>query len=165
MSVDVHSGRMTIKNASGVTLFDSDDGMFHVLSAVSGSVSIPAYVHPGNVNANVSNSYLLGSCNANCTDAIGAVKFTLNTGAAGLAYDRWHTIMGGSIMWLIDGHYFVGNSPDPNGGIYQLVVYSLRVSAGKVYLDRRLAISDQSQGVYEVRSHTIKFKLKCGLYT
>jgi hypothetical protein len=164
MSVDVHSGRMTIKNTSGVTLFDSDDGMFHVLSAVSGSVSIPAYVHPGNVNANVSDSYLLGSCNANCTDAIGAVKFTLNTGAAGLAYDRWHTIMGGSIMWLIDGHGLLG-TPDPNINLRQLVTYSLRVAAGKVYLDRRLLISAASQGTYEIRAHTLEFKLKCGLYT
>lgn len=165
MSVDIRSSRMVVKNPAGVTLFDSDDDLFHVLSTVNGSVAIPAYVHPGNVNVNLTTSYLLGSCNANCTDVLGAVKFTLNTGEAGLAYDRWHTVMGGSILWLIDGHYFVGNSPDPNGGLYQLVVYSLRVSAGNVYLDRRLIITDQSQGTYEIRSHTIQYKLKCGLYT
>lgn len=164
MSVDIRSGQMVIKNTSGVTLFDSDDGMFHVLSTINGSVAIPAYVHPGNTNANVSTSHLIGSCNANCTDVLGSVRATLNSYEAGLSFNRWFTIMGGSILWLVDGHGLLG-TPDPNINLRQLVTYSLRVAAGNVYLDRRLLISAASQGTYEIRSHTIKFKLKCGLYT
>lgn len=164
MSVDIHSGRMVIRNPAGVTLFDSEDGLFHVLSTVNGSVAIPAYVHPGNTNANLTTSYLLGSCNANCTDVLGSVKATLNSYEAGLSFNRWFTVMGGTILWLVDGHALLG-TPDPNINIRQLVTYSLRVSAGQVFLDRRLLISAASQGTYEIRAHTIEFKLKCGLYT
>ncbi len=164
MSVDIRSGQMVIKNTSGVTLFDSDDGMFHVLSTVNGSVAVPAYVHPGNTNANLSTSFLIGSCNSNCTDVLGSVRATLNSYDAGLSFNRWFTIMGGSILWLVDGHGLLG-TPDPNINLRQLVTYSLRVAAGKVYLDRRLLISAASQGTYEIRAHTLEFKLKCGLYT
>lgn len=163
MSLSIANGRMVIENPSGVTLFDSDDGMFHVLSSVSGSVAIPAYAHPGNTNANLTTSYALGACNANSTDVIGSVKFTLNSYEAGMAFNRWHTIMGGTIVWVVDGHGLLG-TPDPNINLRQLVTYSLRVASGQVYLDRRLLISAASQGTYEIKSHTIQYKLKCGRY-
>lgn len=165
MSLLVSGGRIQISDVAENKRFDTDDGLFHIISKVSGSVAIAQFTNPDGTNLDSTTSYLLGTCHPDCTDVIGSVKFTLNNNAAGMAFDRWCTVMGGSILWVIDGHGLVGSSPDPNGEISQMVFYSLRVTSGQVYLDRRRLFSKQGQGTYTVLSHTIEYKLKAGLFT
>lgn len=165
MSLSVAGGRIQISDVAANKRFDTDDGLFHIISTVSGSVAIAQFSNPDGTNLNSTTSYLLGTCHPDCTDVIGSVKFTLNNNDAGMAFDRWSTVMGGSILWVIDGHGLTGSSPDPNGDINQMVFYSLRVEAGEVYLDRRRLFSEAGQGQYTVLSHTIEYKLKVGLFT
>lgn len=159
--VDV--GRALIESA-GRTIFDTDDGLFHVIGApITGSQPIATYNGGGGVNVNSTTSYPLGTCNAACTDVIGSIKFTLGSYVAGLPFDRWHTMMGGSVLWVMDGQNLSGNSS--NGNITVMVWYSLRVTSGTVYLDRRIYFSQNCKPSYQILSHTIEYKLKAGLFT
>lgn len=158
----ISSGRISVKDTDGSTRFDTDDGLFHVIDSVSGSKPI-AQFNGGNENTtNQTDSFALGTCHADCTDVVGAIKFTLNNYAAGMAFDRWHTMMGGSALWVMDGQ--TGASSD-NSGTTVLVTYSLRVASGVVYLDRYIFISSDVSVSYSILSHTITYKLKAGLFT
>lgn len=159
----VSAGRAFIESA-GRTIFDTDDGLFHVIgSPIVGSQAIATYNGGGGVNIDATDSYTLGTCNAACTDVIGSIKFTLGSYVAGLPFDRWHTMMGGSVLWVMDGQNLSGNSNNIN--ITVMVWYSLRVTSGTVYLDRRIYFSQNCMPSYQILSHTIEYKLKAGLFT
>jgi hypothetical protein len=162
MTFRVQAGAMEITGPSGNRIFHTDDGLFHTISALSGTQAIATFSGGNNTTTDTTKSYLLGSCNTNCTDVAGSVKFTLNNYAAGMAFDRWNSIFGGSVLWVLDGHSLTG-SPG-NSYIGQVVAYSFRVTAGQVFLDRRIYISNQTGGTYTILSHTINYKLKCGLF-
>lgn len=163
MTFKVQGGKLTITSPSGETRLDTDDGLFHVIgSPVNGSVAVVQLNLGNGIDVNSTTSYTLGSCDANCTDAIGSIKFTLNNYVAGLPFDRWHTMMGGSVLWVMDGQNTSGNSNNLN--ITVMVWYSLRVSGGVVYLDRRAYSSQNCRPTYSILSHTIEYKLKCGVW-
>lgn len=165
MTLLLEPGILDIDAPTGAKVFSSLDGLFHVVNKLSGSQAIAALTFNDETFVDSVTSYLLGDCHPDCTDVIGSVKFTLNSYGAGLAFDRWHSVMGGDILWVIDGHGLTGTSPDPNTNMNQLVKYRFRVENGQVWLDRRAFCSNSSQGTYTVLSHTIEFKLKVGLYT
>lgn len=166
MTFVVETGRIEISDPYDRVVFSSFDGLFHTISVVTASVAVPAISFFTNTYVNTTTSWLLGACDPACTDIIGSLKFTLGSPGAGLAFDRWHSIIGGgSVIWVIDGHGLVGTSPDPNNNINQIIVYDLRIDAGNVYLDRRAYCSDLSRGTYTVLGHTIDFYLECGLYS
>ena len=154
---------MQITGPGGATRFDSDDALFHVISPVTGSINIAAYSNPDSTNLDLTTSYTLGTCNSLCTDVIGSVKF-YNTTAQGLPNNQWTTFMGGTLVWVIDGHNTTGSSPDPNLGLRQMCLYTLRIASGTVYLDRRLLFSNNGQGVYTILAHDIQYNLKCGVW-
>jgi len=157
--------RLRITGADGGTRFDSDEGLFHPITSVQGALSMGQYTTGNGVSINVSDSFFLGNCHAACTHAIGAMKFTLNNYAAGMAFDRWHTIMGGSAIWVLDGEagfQTVVGSNQPNAR--QFVAYSFRVTSGQVYMDRRVAMGG-TPAIYAVLPHQIQYKLKAGLFT
>lgn len=165
MSFLAQNGRISIDDG-GIIRLDTDEGLFHTINVASGSYAVPQItVTTGNIDW--LDSWLIGTCHADCTDVIGAVKFTLNNYAAGMAFDRWHTIMGGSIMWLMDGE----NGQQSNVGwntvpIRQFVTYTFRVASGNIYLDRRAALNAMpTGGTYSVLSHTIHWRLEVGLFT
>lgn len=163
MTFHLGGGKITITGSDGLTRLDTDDALFHTITPVSGTLNVAAYSNPDSTNANVTTSYTLGTCDALCTDVIGAVYFT-NTTAQGLPNDRWTTFMGGTLLWMIDGHGTTGGSPDPNINMNQAVMYSLRVTSGTVYLDRRMMFSKEGQGIYTILAHDIQYKLKCGVW-
>lgn len=159
-------GRIYAKGPLGRTVFDTDDGLFHTIDKLSGSVSIATASVSSATDVNDTNDIDLGPCDPNCTDVIGSIKFTLNNYDAGMAYDRWHSMFGGSsALWVMDGHGLTGSSPDPNNGILQMVWYSFLIVAGRVILRRRFYVSQSSRGTYSVLSHQIDYKLKMGLFT
>lgn len=165
MSFVVETGRIEIGSPIDEVAWSTDDGFFHTIDVLTASVAIGNRSFADNTYANNTESFLLGTCDPACTDVIGALKFTLNNNNAGMAFDRWHTLMGGSVLWVIDGHTLTGTSPDPNSGVHQMVWYDVEVVNGEVWLHRRAVCTDASRGTYTVISHTIEFYLECGLYT
>jgi hypothetical protein len=162
----LQSGSLTISGSDGLTRFNSNDGLFHVVNSISGSVNILPLTFSDGTNYNLTNDTFVGNCNTACTDIVGSVKFTLGDQVGGFPFDRWQTMMGGSCaVWLMDGHGSVGLNPDPNINVNQFVFYYFFISNGGVYLRRRAYNSKSSQGTYTVKAHTIAYKLKCGLYT
>jgi len=157
--------RLRITGADGGTRFDSDEGLFHPITSVQGTLNLGPYTTGNGTPINVADSFFLGNCHAACTHVIGAMKFTLNNYAAGMAFDRWHTIMGGSAIWVLDGEagfqQVVGSN---QADIIQFVAYSFRVTAGQVFLDRRVAMGG-TPAIYSVLIHQIQYKLKAGLFT
>lgn len=162
----VSGGRIQIKDTDGAVRFDTYDKLFHITDAVSGSLSISALVGGSDTVIDTTTSFNLGSCNSSCTHVVGALKFTLNSYAAGMAFDRWHTFLGGAAMWVLDGEpgFAGGLGDNDDGRASQLVYYSLRVTSGVVWLDRRAVIADTDFS-YTVLSHSISYKLKTGLFT
>jgi len=163
----VKDGTLRITGSDGSTRFDSDEGLFHTVTRdIKGTLSIGT-VTVSATNHSSTTPYLLGSCHPDCTHAIGAVKFTLNNFAAGMAFDRWHTMLGGSIVWVMDGEAAFQNVVGSNQrNILQLLTYSLRVTAGQVFLDRQIFCTTIPSGVnFSFLSHSIQYNIKAGLFT
>lgn len=160
------AGRIVIKDTSGSTRLDTDDGLFHTINQLSGTVAVGSLSGGNGRRVNSTQSTLLGTVNSNCTHVIGALKFTLNNYAAGMAYDRWTTFLGGSAMWVLDGEPGFRDALGDNSrfGATQIVFYSFRITSGQVFLDRRAFIA-RTPFTYTVRSHSIDYKLKTGLFT
>lgn len=167
MSFHIEPGRILITDAGGTPRFDSDEPLFHTINEINGTQAIAAYSNTGDTYKDITTSYLIGSCNAACTHLIGAVKFKLNSYAAGCAFDRWTTIMGGTTLWLLAGTdgqqgYAAANSFIPR----QIVYYSFRIDGTDVYLDRRIILGNMATGVtFTVLSHSIEYHLEAGLFT
>jgi len=159
------AGRITASGPGGRSMFDSDDGLFHVLDKVSGAVTIPAVTWGAGSSVNSTTDYVIGTVDPLCTDVVGSIKFTLNNYAAGMAYDRWHTMFGGSsAIWVVDGSNLAGSVS--NGNTYEMCWYSILVQSGQVILRRRLYCSQNMQhSTYSILSHKIDVKLKAGLFT
>lgn len=158
-------GKIQIIGQDGLKKFDTDDGLFHVINTYSGSVGVSTYSFPDGADINATDDYLIGACHSACTDVIGSMKFTLASYDAGFPWNRWCSVMGGSALWVMDGHALTGTSPDPNSGICQMMWYQFVIISSNVYLRRRTICSTRSQGIYSVLAHTISWKLKAGLYT
>lgn len=164
-SVGIGGGKMQVIGTDGLKRFDTDDGLFHVINTFSGSINVPSLVFSDGTNYNLTTDWTIGACHAECTDVLGSIKFTLASYAAGMAYNRWHSMMGGCAVWLQDGHSLTGSSPDRNGRCYQHVMYYFVIESAVVKLRRRALNNKTSQGTYVVSSHTISYKLKAGLFT
>lgn len=169
------SGRLIVQNGEcklvkdGVTRLNADDRFLHGVSAglpINGTIAIPAF----NINGVRYNDTIVNDLGAvmhpNHTQVIGAFKFKLNNNAAGFAFDRWHMIMGGNALWLMDGEpgSLSTLGDNTNVGPLQWIDYSFRVSAGRVQMLRRRALQDTAIN-YTVLSHSIEYKLRTGNWT
>lgn len=158
----VAGGRMTVPRNDGSYLFNSDDKLFHPLSTVNGTVAMRAWTGGNGEYVHRTEVFNLGAVNPACTQVIGAVKFTLNNYAAGAAFDRWTMVMGGSIVWVLDGES--GSPIGTNGDLFEMVTYHFDISGGQCRLVQHIAIDGSVTGFYTVRSHSIEFKLRCGIW-
>lgn len=169
MTFDVSNGRMLI-DKGGVTRLNTDDALLHGTTQglpINGTVAIPSVTggnsgSPGTVNR--TDVYDLGAATSGHTQLIGVCKFTLNNYAAGLAFDRWHLVMGGNILWVMDGESGFGDVLGDNSSLQQWVDYHFRIAAGRVEMVRRLYI-DNSPFSYTVLSHSIQYRLRSGNWT
>jgi len=172
MSLDLSGGRLRI-DKDGITRLNTDDLLLHGAASgfgLSGSVSIPAHTGgnsddggPGRIN--ITTTWDLGAVPAGHTQIIGACKFDLNNDAAALAFDRWHTVMGGTIVWVMDGEpAFAGALGDNGASVKQYCAYEFRISGGQAQLVRRLFIAD-TPNAYTILAHEITYKLRSGNWT
>jgi len=168
MTIRISNGQLIItRPGGGGTLFNVDDKLLHITNTLQGVLSIPARSLGGGSGGvgfvNDTTNYDLGPVNAFATQVIGAVKFVVTTGSAGLAYNRWHMLMGGTVVWVMDGSPSItslgGNS---NSGVSQMVTYHFEISAGPARMVRRF-VGNTAFG-YQVRAHDIEYKLRAGAW-
>jgi hypothetical protein len=148
---------------SGRIWFDSRDKLLHGNTwgfPISGSRAIGALSSPHNA----STIYDLGASPDGHTLVYGACKFNLNNNAAGLAFNRWHAVMGGTIVWVMDGEPGIRDFLGENGLFSQFVGYYFRVNSGRVELVRRAWLKPTPLD-YSVLPHTISYKLRTGMFT
>lgn len=166
MTFRIASGKARL-DVGGVTRFDSDDLLLHGASAglsISGFVDIPNLSGGSGTTVNSTTSYDLGAVTAGHTQLIGAVKFNVNNSSVALAFDRWHMVMGGSIIWVMDGDPGFADALGDNSGLRQFVSYHFDISAGRARLVRRAFISNTPLP-YTVIAHRITYKLRSGNWT
>lgn len=164
MTISIQDGAIVIEQGSR-TVFDTDDKLFHVIDPLNGSTPSLAYLTQPHVGQDIDNYLVLGSVNPICTQVIGAVRMRLTGGSynAGLMFDRWHTVMGGTIVWVLDGEPGASSVKGSNLGCRQAVLYWFEVVGGQVRLRRRAAF-DGTPLQYGVRAHVLDYKLKCGVW-
>jgi hypothetical protein len=170
MAFDADAGRILITNASGETRLDTNQDLFHTIgSSIVGTESIAARTRTatGDLRVNETNDTLIGTCHADCTLVIGAVKMAA-TGSFGIGYSRWTTYMGGELVWAMTAPALVGG-----GGMgvapHTVCTYRFFISSGDVYLRQRLVMPSMEflagGTTYTLVAHTIDYNLECGLFT
>ena len=164
MTVSIQDGAIIIQEGAR-KVFDTDDRLFHIVGSVNGSTGQLAYTNQPNVAYSLNDYLVIGSVSSVCTQVIGAIKIRLASGSAslGLAYNRWHTILGGSVILGHAGEPGVSKDVGSNLGAKQTVSYWFEVVNGQVRLRRRVYLSDTPLQ-YVVKAHIIDFKLKCGVW-
>lgn len=173
MTLTITNGQILI-NKSGITRLNTDDKLLHGTSQgmpIAGTVNIPDIqggdsndVGPG--RRDLTNVYDLGAVTSGHTQLIGAAKFNFTGLAAnGAPFNRWTMVMGGSLLWLIDGEAgfqdAVGDNYSPPS---QFVDYHFRISGGRAQMVQRVFLKD-TPGLYTVLSHSITYKLRSGNWT
>ena len=168
MTIRIQDGQFIITKPGGGTLFNVDDKLLHITNTLNGTISIPAKSLGGGSRGvgfvNETTYYDLGPVNPFATQVIGAVKFIVTTGSAGLAYNRWHMLMGGTVVWVMDGTpstTSLGGSTN-NSFVSQMVTYHFEIAAGQARMVRRF-VGNTAFG-YSVRAHDIEYKLRCGAW-
>jgi hypothetical protein len=169
MGVSVsENGVIVVKD--GIKRLDTRDKLLHGNTwgfPISGTQSISAVTGGGDGDPgrrNLTTVYDLGPAPDGHDTVYGVCKFDLNNDTAGLAFNRYHVVMGGSILWVMDGEIANTSFIGDNSILGQWVDYHFRVLDGRVELVRRLFIWD-SQGTYTVLSHDITYKLRTGVWT
>lgn len=169
MSIRVADGQMIITRQGGDgTIFNVDDKLLHVTNSLAGTLSIPAKSLGGGSNSGINfvnntTYYDLGAVHAAATQVIGAVKFILTTGSAGLAYNRWHMVMGGTVVWVQDGAPSITSlGGGSNYNCAQMVTYHFEIASSRARMVRRF-VGNTAFG-YEVRAHDIQYKLRAGAW-
>lgn len=169
MSIRIADGQFIVtKPSGGGTLFNIDDKLLHITDTnISGSKSIGSISGgaassggPGPVKG--TDYYDLGAVNPFATQLIGAVKFVLTGPGDGLAYNRWHTVMGGSVVWVMDGPGLTSRGRTSNGGPLCMVTYHFEIASNRARMVRNWAIS--SGYLYVVQPHVIEYKLRAGAW-
>lgn len=161
----INSAGMSIKRSDGKSIFDTDDKLFHPITTISGTIAMQPIAGGGDVFVHRTTAFNLGAVNAGCTQVIGAMRFTLNNYAAGAAFDRWTMVMGGSIVWVIDGETGSQSHPGANTDVMQMVTYHFDISAGQCRLVQHVALDRLFPSTfYTVRAHSIEYRLRCGVW-
>ena len=151
---------------AGIKRLDTRDKFLHGNTwgfPISGVRSIAAISGGGGTTVNQTDVYNLGAAPIGHNYVYGACKFNLNNSDAGIAFNRWHTVMNGSLLWLMDGDPADGADVGANISVRQFVMYYFRISGGQVQLVRRIFISN-SPGTYTVLAHSITYKLRTGVW-
>lgn len=181
MGLRIEPGRIRITDGAN-TRFDTNDGYFHILSKVNGSISIP----PRGIVATFNNTYPrlrqtnvynLGSVDPGCNAVFGVIKLTYTgqQGEQGLSANAWFSISGGG------SYMHVWDTISDAGPIYrasnvqQLVVYHFSVAGSgsgrhislkedvRLYLDVRPPQGAETG--FSVRGFTMDYRLRAGAFT
>jgi hypothetical protein len=165
MTVRIADGRFVITRSGGGTLFNTDDKLFHVTNTLQGTTTIPMFSGGSSFGGfkNETTYYDLGAVNEFATQVIGAVKFVLTGPGDGLAYNRWHMVMGGTVVWVMDGApTTTSQGRNTNGNLGQFVTYHFEINASRARMVRRAVINTAFS--YSIQPHDIQYKLRCGAW-
>lgn len=171
MSFDANAGRIVITDGSGNVRLDTDDGLFHVVnSGFSGTLTISQVVinsATSSGNRNRTDTWSLGSCHPSCTHVIGAVRFSGSGSTWGIAFARWTTYMGGTLVWVMsDSGLTASTAGDVSAWPSQGILYRFYVDSGTLYAERRLMMPSPDGSVsITIFEHDIEYRLKTGLFT
>lgn len=168
MRLEIANARAIIRAGGDRQVFDTDDQLLHGAASglpISGTIAIGAVSTDATVDTTT--TYDLGAVTPGHTQIIGACKFDLNNDGAGLAFDRWHTVLGGSLLWVLDGEPGFSSSIGNNGQPRQVVTYWFEIVSGRAEMKRRVYMHLGPAGgpVYTVLSHNITYKLRSGNWT
>jgi len=170
LSFEADAGRILIRDASGNIRLNTDDGLFHIVnSGISGTLNMAAVTINNSTSAanrNRTDPFNLGSVHPDCTHVIGAVRFG-GSGTWGVAFGRWTTYMGGTLVWAMTAPGTTsGTAGDILSNPYLGVLYRFYVSAGALFMERRLmAPSLPGSVTLTILAHSIDYRLKTGLFT
>lgn len=166
--------RIRATDRHGVTKFDTDQKLFHIVGApIVGYRDYAAQWTSGGT-INTITTEVVGSCHAACTHIIGAVKFTPSGSTGGNIFmpgavgpNMWSTYLGGTLVYMLDGpNITLGQL----GGTYRHVVtsvctYRFYKSGTSVVLEKHLAMEAYRAYYLEIAQHRLDFNLKAGLFT
>lgn len=165
MTLEVANGRLRVTQG-GKVRFDSSDRMFHITNRPQGTIKIDnlATATPGR-DYRATTAWDLGAVHPSANQIIGAVKFTLANYSAGMAFNRWHSLCGGSICWVMDGEPRVRDRAGANLGFRQGVFYNFDIVSGRARLVREVFLAELPVTTsYTVLAHSLTYKLKCGVW-
>lgn len=165
MTVTIDNGRMIVTK-NGETRLDTNEKFFHITNSFDGSITIPSVVNASPDFLLQTTNYDIGPVSQNATQVVGGVRFRLNSYGAGMAFDRWHSIWGGTIVWVMDGEPPLRSDAGSNAGFQQGVFYHFEIAAGRCRMVRTLYLAPLPTRItdYFVGSHTIDYKLKAGAW-
>lgn len=168
MTFRIGEGRVFI-TSGGLVKFDTNDLMLHGGQSglpIQGALSFGVLSSNSNSPVNIETAYNLGAVNGFHTTLFGAVKLTY-TGAGvgvGAAFDRWTTVMGGTIVYVMDGEPGFQAAAGDNAGPYQYLGYSFRISGGQAQCVQRCFLR-ATPATVNIGAHTLTFKLRSGNFT
>lgn len=166
MTFTASSGRIVATDANGDVKLDTDEGLFHVITSLPAVAKNIAVLNTSTAYTDLTTEYDIGACHSSCTHVVGAVRFS-GSGAWGVAFDRWTTYLGGTLVWAMTAP---GLTSQTSGDIYAHVHtycgYRFFVRNGRVVMERRLVMPSNPPGVWlAIKAHTITCKLKAGRFT
>lgn len=168
MTFGLEPGFAEVTNTLGRRVFHSGDRLLHADRSglpITGSVAIGNLTAGNGVRIDQTDVWDLGAATLGHTQVIGVAKFDLaNSNAPALAFDRYHLVMGGTIVWNNDGEPGFVAALGDNGGSRQWIDYHFRILAGRVELVRRAFLDDTALN-YTVLAHTITYQLRSGNWT
>lgn len=170
MSFEADAGRILIKDDAGNVRLDTDDGLFHIVNTgLDDTLTMAAVTITSSTSSGARNrtdTYNLGSVHADCTHVIGAVRFS-GSGTWGVAFSRWTTYMGGSLVWAMTAPGVTAGTAGDIGGLPTLgVLYRFYVDSATLWMERRLmAPGPPGSNTLTILAHDIDYRLKTGLFT
>jgi hypothetical protein len=165
MTFDATAGRILVTDANGVEKLDTNDALFHIVgSPINGSMSFPNVALSEGNNLNDTTNYTLGSCHAACTHVIGAVYLS-GSAAGAVGFDRWTTIMGGTLIWVMGAFPKLANGSF-GVSVSDYVAFHFTASGGVVRMTRRrIFLGGPNNNVAGLRAFSLSYRLKAGLFT
>jgi hypothetical protein len=165
MSLNQGSGFITITGTNGDTVFDTRDKFFHVLTPVSGSVSIAARrfgtsSSPGLYSA----THDCGAVNSNATHILGFCNVTYSTGYSQLASGLWYMV-GGSILTEMQRYRSLGGTNGVFISTMRVLTFSL--SGGRLWLEEATVACDDEQAGpgNSISAATVTYRIYAGVFT
>ncbi|MGE3284168.1 MAG: hypothetical protein AB7O13_24755 [Alphaproteobacteria bacterium] len=165
------SGRIYCDDGSGNVRFDTDEDLFIPLTELSGSISMSSRSAQNRNFANISlvdlsQSHLLGSCNAAADTIRGAFKMTTSD-SRGIVQSGWYNACG-SYLHMFEGGY--AGLTTGNQELLCMYAYTFYCASGSVYLHERIKLranasfSQQITNTITVAGASFQYKLIAGVF-
>jgi hypothetical protein len=175
----IADGRMTVDDGTQ-RRFDTDDGYFHILGALSGSQFFPARDVLVNFNntvdsINTTTDYNLGAVPDACDAILGSIRCTYSGGAVGgLTNVAYFSIFGGGTYVHVFDGYRSREGRSVSGNQCVFYTFTIEGPAGGRFVNMRErffirlddpSIPSGSSVIYGVDGFTMNWRLRVGRFT